>query len=104
MAQALASLEELLDLLPPPQHTPGPPRPLAAAWAGHSPAGTASSNGGSGGGGGGGTEWGRSPPRGVQIAAAEVAAAAETAHDATSARSVVSIVTQARLRSHDLLS
>lgn len=90
-AQALASLEELLDLLPPPQATPGPAHPLPAAWARHSstaaPAGK-----------GNGTECGRSLPRGAQIAAAEVAAAAETARDATSARSVVGIVTQVRLQ------
>lgn len=92
LPQALASLEDLLDVLPAPV-TPRTDRPLAAAWEGSSM--DHASGGDNVGGGSGDGSGRRSLPRGTQIAAADVAAAAEKAFDMSSARAVVQLVTQA---------
>ncbi len=116
MVQALGALEEFLDAVPPP---PRPPGPLPAAWEHHAPAvpppppppaaaaETAAGSKKTGGGAGvqpleqadglppperGGV--GRARPARHELAAAEVALAAEGAGDAASARAVVDLLLQ----------
>lgn len=102
LTQALANLEDLLDSMPSPSSA-DEALPLAAAWSSLRTSVSSSSLASSPATSNTSSnddvllrdQSGRSLPRGTQIAAAQVAVAAEAAHDAISARSVVAIVTQA---------